>query len=138
MWVNLHNEWYRIKKINGQTIWAMIVMLFFSSLFPYATSIVAENFNNVAAQSFYGIVVILITVSNLISYRVLTNYNKNDSEVLEQMKARNRWLVVDIMIKIVGLAVAMTIFPPAMMYAVLLTLIVLVIPNQIEHIRKSR
>lgn len=137
MWINLHNGWYRIKKINGQTIWATLAMLFFSSLFPYATSIVAENFNNVVAQSFYGIIVILITLTNLLSYQVLTNYNKSDPLILKQMKEKKRWLILDIVIKVVGLVLTMTVFPPAMMYAVLLTLIVLVIPNQIRHLRQT-
>lgn len=29
MWVNLHNEWYRIKRINTKTIWAAMLILFF-------------------------------------------------------------------------------------------------------------
>jgi uncharacterized membrane protein len=137
MWINLHNEWYHIKKISGQTIWATIVMLFFSSLFPYATSIVSENFSNETAQVFYGIIVIFITLSNMLSYGTLIKANQKDPAVIAQMKNR-RWLFVDVAIKVVGLILSLTIYPSAMMYAVLATLLVLVIPNQIKSLRNRR
>lgn len=133
MWVNLHNEWYRIKRINVQIIWATIVMLFFSTLFPYATSIVSENFNNEAAQGFYGIIVILITISNYVSYQELAKENGRDSSVVNKIQDRNHWLYLDIIIKIIGLIISLLFYPPAMMYSVLLTLLVLVIPNQIKN-----
>lgn len=137
MWINLHNGWYKIKKIDGYTIWAVLVMLFFSSLFPYATSIVSRNFNNTAAQVFYGIIVILITVANYISYQMVARANKEDDFVQAQIKTRDQWLKKDILIKCVGLIIAIFIYPPAMMYSVLLTLLVLVVPNQIKTLRKS-
>lgn len=137
MWVNLHNEWYRIKRINVQIIWTTMVMLFFSSLFPYATTIVSENFNNEAAQGFYGIIVILITISNYISYQELAKENKQDSSVIHQIKNRNHWLYLDIIIKLIGLILSLSFYPPAMMYSVLVTLVTLVVPNQIKNIRSG-
>ncbi|WP_071131251.1 TMEM175 family protein [Enterococcus timonensis] len=136
MWINLHNEWYKIKRINGQTIWATMVMLFFSSLFPYATSLVSENFNNTAAQGFYGMIVLFITLANLLTYHTLSKANQEEKFVAELIKTRNHWLQIDVLIKIIGLILALTIFPPAMMYSVLLTLIVLVIPNQIKNLKQ--
>ena len=46
MWVNHHNEWMRIEKISVKTVWTTMLTLFFSSLFPYSTSIVSKNFYN--------------------------------------------------------------------------------------------
>lgn len=138
MWVNHHNEWYRIKKINGRTVWAIIVMLFFSSLFPYATSIVSVNFDNATAQVFYGIIVICITLTHLLSYQTLLKDNALNPQVIQQMKIRNKWLSKDLLIKIIGLILAMTIYPPAMMYSVFLTLVVLVFPNQIRFLKQRQ
>ena len=55
----------------------------------------------------------------------------NFSEWLKQ--SHRRWTIVDIIIKVVGLILAATIYPPAMLYSVLITLLFLVIPNQIKH-----
>lgn len=132
MWINLHNEWYKIKKINGYTLWGTIAMLFFSSLFPYATSIVSENFTNVAAQAFYGSIVILITITNILTYHTLVKANSTEPEIKKQIHARNNWLQLDLAIKIIGLVLTLTLFPTAMTFAVLITILVLVIPNQIK------
>ena len=69
MWVNLHNEWHDIKKINRKTVWISLIMLFFSSLFPYATMLVSEQFGNTSVQLFYGCVVLGVTLSNTVLYR---------------------------------------------------------------------
>lgn len=137
MWINLHNEWYHIKRINNHTIWGTLVMLFFSSIFPYATSIVSENFNNITAQFFYGIIVIAITVSSILSHRTLIKENVNVTTISDQLAHRNRWLLLDLGIKIIGLVLSVTVLPEAMSYSVLLTLLVLVIPNQIKFVRKN-
>lgn len=137
MWVNLHNSWYKIKRVDGYTVWAILIMLFFSSLFPYATSIVSENFNNRVAQAFYGIIVICITAANFVAYRTVEKVNSDDEEVLHQMNRRNEWLKKDIGVKIVGLILSITVFPPAMMYSVLLTLLFLVIPNQVQFLKNQ-
>ena len=39
MWVNMHNNWHRIKKIDNKVIWWSIIMLFFASFFPYVTAV---------------------------------------------------------------------------------------------------
>lgn len=116
----------------GNTYYAV-----FSSLFPYATSIVSENFNNRVAQAFYGIIVICITAANFVAYRTVEKVNSDNEEVLHQMNRRNEWLKKDIGVKIVGLILSITVFPPAMMYSVLLTLLFLVIPNQVQFLKNQ-
>ncbi|WP_413627916.1 TMEM175 family protein [Fructilactobacillus vespulae] len=132
MWVNLHNNWYHIKRINRYIIWAALLMLFSSSLFPYATSIVSENFNNGSAQVFYGLIVLMVTASNQFMYWLIGKENEKDTVTSTTLTSRNKWAKYDILIKILGILLSMTIFPSAMIYAVLFTLVVFVIPNQLK------
>lgn len=137
MWINMHNEWYYVKHITTGTLWATLIVLFFSSLFPYATSIVSVNYNNKIAQVFYGIVVLLITFANMNMYASVAKADMKIS-VRKWIKNENRgWTVVDIMIKVIGLIIAATVYPPAMLYSVLITLVLLVIPNQIRRSQKE-
>lgn len=46
MWVNLHNEWHDAKYISRSVIWWNVILLFFSSLCPYVTDVVSNNFNS--------------------------------------------------------------------------------------------
>ena len=42
MWVNMHRAWDNITRINNKLVWISLLLLFFSSFFPYTTSIVAK------------------------------------------------------------------------------------------------
>lgn len=68
MWVHLHIEWSGVRLVDQPVLWTSITLLFFCSLIPYSTSLVAGN--------------------------VLS------------------W---DLAIKIVGIMITLTIWPPAML-----------------------
>ena len=44
MWMSIHNAWHEVEQISNRTIWLGMGLLFFASLFPYATSLVATYF----------------------------------------------------------------------------------------------
>ncbi|MCI1986717.1 MAG: DUF1211 domain-containing protein [Lactobacillus sp.] len=108
MWVGLHNNWHHVKTIRRSTPWLAVILLFFSSLFPYATKIVSDHFMSFGAQALYGIVVIAVTVSNLFLYRSVL-----------QTARRNRWLVWDIVVKCVALGLSV-VYPPTIMIVTLI------------------
>lgn len=129
MWVNIHASSHLIKKVSQKTVWATIVMLFFSSLFPYTTQLIATHFMNGTMQAFYGVIVLLITFSVLWYYRTLEEVN--DGAEMHGLNAdRKKWLTWDIGIKILGLILSLTIFPAGVGISVLITLIFIVIPRQ--------
>ena len=129
MWANIHAASHLIKKISQKTVWATIVMLFFSSLFPYATQLIATHFTNGTMQAFYGVIVLLITFSVLWYYRTLEEVN-DGAEMYGLNADRQKWLTWDIGIKILGLILSLTIFPAGVGISVLVTLLFIVIPKQ--------
>ena len=129
MWVNIHASSHLIKKVSQKTVWATIVMLFFSSLFPYTTQLIATHFTNGTMQAFYGVIVLLITFSVLWYYRTLEEVN-DGAEMFGLIADRQKWLAWDIGIKILGLILSLTIFPAGVGISVLVTLIFIVIPKQ--------
>lgn len=132
MWINMHNDWYQVEKITTGTLWSTLIMLFCSSLFPYATSIVSANFYNETAEVFYGFVVLAITFANGNMYAsIAKNHGMTFTEWVRQN--HRRWSFIDIIIKAIGLILAATVFPPAMLFSVLITLLFLVIPAQIHR-----
>ena len=137
MWINLHNEWYAVKTISTGTLWATLVLLFCSSLFPYATSIVSANFDNRAAQTFYGIIVLAITFANTNMYASVARVDMKISLIAWLKQSHRGWALVDIAIKVLGLLLAATVYPPAMLYSVLITLLFFVIPHQVRQWRQE-
>ena len=114
MWVNIHNEWETIEKINAKTLWVTLVLLFFCSVIPYATDFVSRDFNSKVAQGFYGVFVMLVTFSNIWLSKECSEKNA------DLLKKRRTLLWIDIGIKTVGAVIAMTVYPPAMMYSVII------------------
>lgn len=126
----MHRTWDHVKKINNRLVWISILLLFFSSLFPYTTTLVASNFDSAVAQAIYGIIVMLVSFCNVWMYRELSLVSTN-GELWQSAQGHNIWMRWDIGIKVIGLILTLTIFPPAMMWSVLLTAICIVIPRSI-------
>ena len=138
MWVNLHNEWHKIKYITLAVVWVNVVLLFFSSFFPYVTSFVTSYYNSSVAQGFYGIIVLAVTFCNIISGHLIGKANRNDEKSQESLKIRMRWLSIDTIIKIIGLIISCTFYPPAMMISVYITLLGIVLPAQYKAAKRRK
>ena len=82
-------------------------------------------------QAFYGVIVLLITFSVLWYYRTLDEVN-DIAQMHALSQERKRWMRWDIGIKILGLILSLTIFPAGVGLSVLVTLVFIVIPRQIE------
>lgn len=130
MWVNIHQSYHGVGRITQKTVWSAIIMLFFSSFFPYATKLIADEFMNRTMQGLYEIVVLLITFSVMGYYKQLGSAGESHLDRL--LLHRQRWIWVDIAIKMIGLLLSVTVFPPAAIIAVLVTLLCIVIPNQFK------
>ncbi|PCR99468.1 TMEM175 family protein [Lactococcus fujiensis] len=123
MWVNLHNTFQRVHLISHKTVWCSLVLLFFSSFFPYAVNFASGHFTAVVAQEFYGIIVILITLSNFLLY-YLASKDNDDASIFGMRYKR----IADFCLKIVGLSFGL-IYPPAVMIGVLLAGILFIPPH---------
>jgi uncharacterized membrane protein len=132
MWVNQHNFWHRIGRVSTPTILCDLVMLFFSSFFPLTTHMVADNFWNPLAQVTYGVVILLVTAANIVLYARLRADNGEVEGLPQAILGSTRNMALDIALKLVGITLSATVFPPAMVCAVLLTLCCIVIPQQLR------
>ena len=128
LWVGLHNEWQHVKMIKTSTLWMNLIVLFWASLFPYTTKLVSDHFNNSVAQVLYGVVVVLTTVFNLLLSRTLVIENPQERA---KSRFRQHWLSLDLLIKLVGLVLSLTVYPPAALYSVLLTACAIAIPSHV-------
>lgn len=121
MWVNMHHGWHDVKKVSSKVVWNTMLLLFFSSFFPYVTSLVANNFYNEVAQVFYGIIILLVSTFNTLMYRSLRQIPENVQ--MESFMRSRRWVPLDLAVKTVGLVLTITVYPPAVTYAILLIML---------------
>lgn len=121
MWINLAKEWKDADKVDNPVMWWNIVLLFFASLIPYVTNYAEQNFYDAFAQGFYAIIVILVSISNLILSYYLARANKEDVDYYNRIQILNRWMCIDIIFKIVGVILAILIYPPIAMFAIIIS-----------------
>jgi uncharacterized membrane protein len=126
MWIRMHNEWYQAEWIDTSCLWLSIVLLFFSSLVPFATSFLDSHLESMTAELFYLGLMIIISVVNLLLERSLLKANP-DNLMLEDLygrRRRRRW--INLGIKIAGFVVTLFI-PQAGVVAVLVSLIYIIV-----------
>lgn len=122
MWVNMHTGWHDIKKISPKVVWNTMFLLFFSSFFPYVTSLVSQNFYNEVAQVFYGVIILAVTTFNTLMYRSLAEIPENNKAMTVFMNER-KWIPYDIALKVLGLILSIAVYPPAVTYSILIIMI---------------
>lgn len=90
----------------------------------------ASDFNSSVAQIVYGAIVMLVSFPTVWMYSELTNVaTTNEAEAAA--RSHNNWMCWDIAIKVISMLLSMTVFPQAMMWAVLFTAVVIVVPRSI-------
>ena len=87
---------------------------------PYATGIVSSHFMDHTAQLFYGLIVVASTVANWFLHKVIDKPNMDQKELLEATAQYRKLLIPDLIIKGVGLILSLIVYPPIMMYSVLI------------------
>ena len=120
LWMALNTLWEKVEKISQRVIWWNLFLLFFVSFMPYATGIVSNHFMNHTAQLFYGLIVIMSTVANWFLHKVIDKPNIDQKELLEANAQYRKLLIPDQIIKGVGLILSLILYPPIMMYSVLI------------------
>lgn len=128
MWVNLHNEWHEVTRISISVVWWNVLVLFFSSLIPYAIRFVNMDHSSGVTQGFYGVMVLLVTLANVGLSSALEKANHHKEDTKQNIAGARKRLYPDIGIKVFALVITLTVYPPAMMISVLITMILMMIP----------
>lgn len=124
MWISSYMAWGKVEVVSERSLFYMLVSLFFSSFFPFATGLVGQDMNSVVAEVFYGVVVLCITVSNnALTGSINRDHSQPVLRTLFLLPARTT--VIDVLIKIVGLLLCVFVWPPAMSVCIMLAVVVL-------------
>ena len=124
MWISSYTAWEHLTKVSPRTLFMMLFSLFFSSFFPFSTTLVVENFMSKDAQVFYVSIVLLITLSN---YMLTQSMNRDHSApILEALfMIPINLTLFDLVIKILGLLLCYFVWPPFGTISIFIAVIVL-------------
>ncbi len=78
-WNNHHHMLHTSNKVTGPMLWANLHLLFWLSLFPFATGWMGENHFAAAPSAFYGVVLLMAAVAYLILQQLIIKSQGRDS-----------------------------------------------------------
>jgi uncharacterized membrane protein len=79
-WNNHHHLMHATKQINGQILWYNLHLLFWLSLFPFATGWMGENHFAPIPTALYGVVLLMAAVAYHLLVRALIQHHGVTSE----------------------------------------------------------
>jgi uncharacterized membrane protein len=129
MWNNHHHILHLARHVDGRVLWVNNVMLFCTTLFPYATKFVSTNFHSLTAQLFYGAVFLAVTFGNLGLYFALAHADPANNP-LRYAAIQPRKMAADLAIKGLGILVVVIAYPPAITFSMLVAMLLFVVPER--------
>ena len=78
-WNNHHHMLQTCNRVTGPMLWANLHLLFWLSLFPFATGWMGENHFAAAPSAFYGVVLLMAGVAYLILQQMIIESQGRDS-----------------------------------------------------------
>jgi uncharacterized membrane protein len=78
-WNNHHHLFQAVRHVNGSILWANLHLLFWLSLFPFATGWMGENHFKSTPVALYGMVLLFAAISFTILTRVLITRHGKES-----------------------------------------------------------
>jgi uncharacterized membrane protein len=78
-WNNHHHLLQAVRQVNGRVLWANLHLLFWLSLFPFATGWMGENQFAATPVAFYGGVLFLAAIAYFVLTRALIASHSQDS-----------------------------------------------------------
>jgi uncharacterized membrane protein len=78
-WNNHHHMLHACKKVTGSILWANLHLLFWLSLFPFATGWMGENHFAAAPSAFYGVVLLMAAIAYWILQQLIIASQGRDS-----------------------------------------------------------
>jgi uncharacterized membrane protein len=78
-WNNHHHLFQAVRHVNGSTLWANLHLLFWLSLFPFATAWMGENHFQALPVALYGAVLLLAAIAYFALTRTLIFHHGQDS-----------------------------------------------------------
>lgn len=121
-WNNHHHLLQVTEKVTGGILWANLNLLFWLSLFPFATAWLGSNHLEEAPVALYGIILLLAAIA----YKILVYFvvkNEGENSLVGKYLGNDKKEIVSILLYCIGVIAAF--FEPVISYCVYILVAVL-------------
>jgi uncharacterized membrane protein len=131
-WNNHHHMLHACHKVSGRILWANLHLLFWLSLFPFATGWMGENHFEVVPTAAYGVVLLMAAIAYWVLQQLIIRSQGKDSLLREAVGSDWKGKLSPVLY-ILGIAAAFWNHAISQALYVLVALIWLVPDRRIEH-----
>jgi len=136
-WNNHHHMLHACRQASGAVLWANLHLLFWLSLFPFATGWMGENHFAQAPSALYGLVLLMAGIAYLMLQQTIIAADGPDS-ILKRAVGRDWKGKLSMVFYVVAIAATFWAAWIAQVLYLLMALIWLVPDRRIEHELKAR
>tara|TARA_R110002073_G_scaffold279026_1_gene443012 strand:+ start:276887 stop:277462 length:576 start_codon:yes stop_codon:yes gene_type:complete len=135
-WNNHHHLLQAVNLVNGKILWANLNLLFWLSLFPFATGWMGENHFEANPTALYGAVLFMAALGfKLLVYTVIKNEGKESD--IAKVYGNDKKLNLSLLFYLVGIIIAFYL-PLISIITYLIVALMWIIPDKrIEQIVKN-
>ena len=131
-WNNHHHMLHTSHKVTRPILWANLHLLFWLSLFPFATGWMGENHFASAPTAFYGVILLMASIAYLLLQHVIITSQGPDS-LLKKAVGRDWKGTGSVIIYLLSIPIAFWSHWVSQLLFVLIALLWLVPDRRIEH-----
>ena len=135
-WNNHHHMLYASRRVTGPVLWANLHLLFWLSLFPFATGWMGENHFAPAPSSFYGLVLLMAAIAYWTLQQVIIA-SEGSGSVLKKAVGRDWKGKLSPVLYVAGIGASLWSAWAAQAIYVFVALLWLVPDRRIEHALKQ-
>ena len=135
-WNNHHHMLYAARRVTGPILWANLHLLFWLSLFPFATGWMGENHFAPAPSAFYGLVLLMAAIAYWTLQQVIIA-SEGSGSVLKKAVGRDWKGKLSPVLYVAGIGASLWSAWAAQAIYVFVALLWLVPDRRIEHALKQ-
>lgn len=127
-WHNHHHMFQIAEKINGKVIWMNTLMLFFLSLFPFATNWLGQNPMAKVPEILYGVVFFTADFGYFLLQNALIKANGENSKIYNTL-GKDKKVLTTLGINLLAIILGF-IYPPLVFFVSVIILLIWFIPER--------
>jgi uncharacterized membrane protein len=136
-WNNHHHMLQASKRVSGSVLWANLVLLFWLSLFPFATAWMGENHFAAKPSAVYGLVLLMAAISYSVLQRTIIAV-EGPSSLLKVAVGADWKGKASVILYLLGIAAAFSLRGLALAIYFINALVWLIPDRRIEKAMESR
>lgn len=127
-WNNHHHLFQAVHKVNGKILWANLALLFWLSLFPFATGWMGRNHFEKYPVALYGAVLFIASIAYAVLVRSIMKMEGKDAAFSKAVKKDQKGMISSA-IYVLGIGLAFY-YPPGSVILYVIVALIWLIPDQ--------